>query len=92
MVLKGLFERLVDGVDVVYDFLYVSVSGVFAFDKLDLSSSFVGRVFDKFAAEPNCVSNRSYEVRSVVCRSMLCRKYVFWYGVYWFHRIKLIVL
>ncbi len=35
MMLEGLFERFIDGYDVVYDFLsYVSVSGVFAFDKL----------------------------------------------------------
>ena len=52
MVLKGLFKRLIDGVDVVYGFLYVAVSGVFAFDKLELCSSFVGRVFDESAIGP----------------------------------------
>ena len=71
MVLEGLFERLVDGVDVVYDFLHVSVSGVFTFDELELSSSFAGRVFDKFAVGPSCVSNRPDKVRSVVCWSFV---------------------
>ncbi len=54
--LEGLFERLIDGVDVVYDFLYVSVGGVFAFNKLKLSSSFIDRVFDEFAVRSICVS------------------------------------
>ena len=87
MVLEGLFKRLVDVVDEVYDFLHVSVHGVFAFDKLELSSSLVGRVFDEFAVGPKCVSNRPDEVRSVVCWSFVCRKDVFWYGVSWFHRV-----
>ena len=52
MVLKGLFKRLVDIVNVVYDFLYVSVSGFFAFDELALSSSLVSRVFDEFVVGP----------------------------------------
>jgi hypothetical protein len=76
-----LFERLIDDVDVVYDFLYVSVGGVFAFDKLDLSSSFIDRVFNEFTAGPKCVSYRLGEVWSVMCQSMLSRKYVFRDGV-----------
>ena len=53
MVLDGLFDRLVDVVDVVYYFLHVSsVNGVFTFDDLELSSCFGGRVFDKFAVGP----------------------------------------
>ena len=87
MVLEGLFKRLVDGVDVVYDFLHVSISGVFAFDELELSFSLVGRVSDRFAVWPKCVTNRPDEVRYVVCRSIVCRKDVFWCGVFWFHRV-----
>ena len=79
--MKSLFERLIDGVDVVYDFLYVSVGEVFTFDKLELSSSFVGRAFNEFAVRPKCVSYRRDEVLSVMCRSMLSRKYVFRDGV-----------
>ena len=44
MVLEGLLKRLEDGVDVVYNFVHVSVRGVFAFDELELSFSLVGRV------------------------------------------------
>ena len=77
MVLKGLFKRLVDGVNVVYDFLYISVSGVFAFEELELSSPLVGRVFDEFAVGPKCASNRLDEVRYVVCWSFACREDVF---------------
>jgi hypothetical protein len=76
-----LLERLIDDVDMVYDFLYISVGGVAAFDKLELSSSFVGRVFNEFAVGPKYVSNRLDEVSSVMYRSMLSRKYVFRDGV-----------
>ena len=92
MVLEGLFQRLVDGVDMVYDFLHVSVSGVIAFDELKLSSSLVGRVFDEFAVGPKCISNRPDKVRYVVCWSSVCRKDVFWNGVSWFHRVWFVVL
>ena len=74
MMLEGLFKRLVDGVDVVYNFLIVPISGVFAFDDLELSSFLGCRVSDKFAVGPKCVSNCPGEVRSVVCRSIVCRK------------------
>ena len=63
MAMKSLFKRVIDGVDVVYDFLYVSFGGVFAFDKLELSSSFLGRVFNEFTVGPKCVSYR----RGLVC-------------------------
>lgn len=49
MVLKGLFKRLVDGVDVACDFLNVFFRGVSAFDKMEFSSFLVGRVFVEFA-------------------------------------------
>ena len=81
MMLEGLFKRLVDGVDVVYNFWNVPISGVFAFDELELSSSLVGRVFDKFEAGFKCLPNRLDEVRPVVCRSIVYRKDVFWYMV-----------
>ena len=90
--MKSLFERLIDGVDVIYDFLYVSVGGVFAFDKFELSSSFVGRVFNEFAVGPKCVSNRHDEVWSVMCPSMLSRKYVFRDVVCWFFSVRFVVL
>ena len=76
----------------VYDFLYASVGEVFAFDKLELSSSFVGGVFDEFAVGPKCVSNRLDEVRSVMCQSMLCREYVFRDGVCWVRSVWFIIL
>ncbi len=76
-----MFERLIDGVDVVYGFLYVSVGGVFTFDKLEMSSSFVGRVFNEFAVGPKCVSYRPDDVSYVMCRSMLSRQYAFRDGV-----------
>ncbi len=66
MVLEGLFKWLVDGVDVVYNFLNAPISGVFAFDELEFSSSLVGRVFDEFAVGPKHVFNRPDEVRSVM--------------------------
>ena len=75
----------------VYDFLYASVGEVFAFDKLELSSSFVGGVFGDFAVGPKCASNRPDEVRSVMCRSMLCREYVFKDGVCWVHSVRFII-
>ena len=53
MVLKSLFKRLIGGVDVVYDLLHVTVGGLFAFDKLEWSSSMVGRVFNEFAVGPH---------------------------------------
>ena len=87
MMLEGLFKRLIDGVDVVYDFWNVPIRGVSAFNELEFSSSLVCRVSDEFAAGPKCVSNRPDEVRSVVCRSNVRRKDVFWYGVLWFHRV-----
>ena len=74
---EGLFKRLVDGVDVVYYFKNVPISGVFAFNELEFSSSLVGRVSNEFAVGPKCVSNRLDEVRSVMCRSIVCRKDVF---------------
>ena len=92
MALKSLFKRLIDGVDVVYDFLYVFVGGVFAFNKLELSSSFVGMVFNEFAVGPKCVSYRLDEVRFVMCRSMSSRKCVFLDGVCWFCSVQFIVL
>ena len=92
MLLEGLLKRLVDDVDVVYNLLHASVSGVFAFDELELSSSLVGRVFDEFAVGLKCVSNRPNKDRSVMCWSFVCRKDVFWYGVSWFHRVWLVVL
>jgi hypothetical protein len=92
MVLGGLFKRLVDGVDEVCDFLHISISGVFAFDELELSLSLVGRVFDEFAVGPKCVSNRLGEVRSVVRWSIVCRKDVLWYVVFWFHSVWFVVL
>ena len=73
MSLEGLFKRLIYGVDVIYDFLDVPVSGVFAFDELELSSSLVGRVSDEFAVGPKCVSNYPNEVRSVMCQFVVCR-------------------
>ena len=42
MVLEGLFKRIVDDVDMVSDFLHVFVSGVFAFDELEVVV-FLGR-------------------------------------------------
>ena len=87
MVLEGLFKRLVHGVDVVYSFLHVFISGVFAFDELKLFLSLVGRVSNEFPVGPKCVSNRLDEVRYVVCQSIMCRKDLFWYGVFWFHRV-----
>ena len=92
MALKSLFKRLIYGADVVYDFLYVSVGGVFAFNKLELSSSFVGRVFNEFVVGPKCVSYRPDEVRFVMYRSMLSRKYVFRDGVCWLCSVRLIIL
>ena len=92
MALKSLFKRFIDGVDVVYDFLYVSVGGVFVFDKLELSSSFVDRVFNEFAVRLKCVSYRHDDIWSVMCRSMLSRKYVFRDGVCWFCSVRFIVL
>ena len=76
----------------VYDFLYVSVGGEFAFDNLELSSSFVGGVFDEFAVRSICISNSPDEVWSMVCWPVLCRKYVFRDGVRWFHCVRFIVL
>ena len=87
MMLEGLFKRLIDGVDVVYDFWNVPISGVFAFDDLKFSFSLVCRVSNEFAVGPKCVSNHPDEVRSMVCRSIVCRRNVFWYGVLWFHRV-----
>jgi len=79
MVLEGLFKRLEDGVDVVDDFLHVSITRLFAFDELELSFSLIGRVYDELAAGPKCVSNRHDEVRSVVCWAIGCRKDVLMY-------------
>ncbi len=92
MSLEGLFKWFVGSVDVVYNFWNVPISGVFAFYELELSSIFIGRVFDEFAVGPTCVSNRPYEVRSVVCRSIVCRKGVFRYGVLWFRCVWFVVL
>ena len=47
MGLESLFKRFVDNVDVVYDLLSIPISGVFAFDELELSSSLVGRVYNE---------------------------------------------
>ncbi len=80
------------GVDVVYNFLNVPIIGVFAFDELELSSSFARRVFDEFAVGPKCVSNRPDKVRFVMCRFIVCQKDVFWYDVLWFHRVWFVVL
>ena len=52
MMLEGLFKRLVDGMDVIYNFWDVPISGVFAFDELKLSSSLVGRVSNEFTVGP----------------------------------------
>ena len=84
MGLESLFKWLVDGMDVVYNLLNVPISGVFAFDELELSCSLVGRVSDEFAVGPKCVTNHLDEVLSVVCRSIVCRKDVFRYGMFFF--------
>ena len=76
-----MFKRFVDGVDVFCDLLRVPISGVFAFDELELSYSLAGRVSDEFALGPKCVFNRPNEVRYVVCRSIVCREDVFEYSV-----------
>ncbi len=78
--MEGLFKRLVDGVDVVYDFWDVPICGVFAFNESEFSSSLVGRVSEQFTVGPRCVSKCPYEVRSVMCRSMVCREDIFLYG------------
>jgi len=92
MGLESLLNCFVDGVDVVYNFWNFPISGVFAFDELELSSSLVVRVSYEFAVGPKCVSNRSDEVRFVVCRSIVCREDLFRYGVFWFRCIWFIVL
>jgi len=56
----------------VYDFLYVSVSGVFAFNDMELSSPLVGRVFDEFAAGPNCVYPTALMMSGMWCVGLLC--------------------
>ena len=76
----------------VCDLLSVPISGVFAFDELELSSSLVGRVFDEFAVEPKRVSNRPNEVRFEVCRSIVCREDLFKYSVFWFRCVWFVVL
>ena len=43
MGLEILFNRFVDGVDVAYNLLSVPISGLFAFDELELSSSILGK-------------------------------------------------
>ncbi len=55
----------------VYDVRDVAISGVFAFNELELSSSSVRRVLCEFAIGPNCVSDCSYDVRFVVSGSVL---------------------
>ena len=65
----------------IYDVRDVAISGVFAFNELELSSSFVRRVLCEFAIGPNCVSNCSYDVRFVVSRYILRWENVFWYDV-----------
>ena len=67
MILEGLFKRLVDCVDVVYNFSNVRICGVFAFNELELSSSLLGRVSDEFPVGPKCVSNRPVCGVSVYC-------------------------
>ena len=92
MTLESLFNRLVDNVDVVYNFWNVPIRGVFAFDDLELSSSLIGRVSNEFAVGPKYVSNRPDEFRSVVCRSNVCREDVFRYSLFLFRCILFVVL
>ena len=92
MGLESLFKWLVDGMDVVYNLLNVPISGVFAFDELELSYSLVGRVSDEFTVGPKCVTNHHDKVRFVVCLSIVCQTYVFRYGVFRFRCVRFVVL
>ena len=92
MGLESLFKRFIDGMDVIYDLLRVPITGVFAFDELDLSSSLECRVSDVFAAGPKCVSNRLDEVKSIMCRSIMCRMDVFRFSVNLFRSVWFVVM
>ena len=69
--LKGLFKRLADCVDVVSNSFNVLICGVFAFDELELSSSLVGRSLMSLPLGPN--GNSSALMRSGLwCGGLLC--------------------
>ncbi len=55
---KALSESLVDVVDVVDDFLYVSVGGVFALNYLDLPLVSIRKVFNNFSLCVKSLSDR----------------------------------
>jgi hypothetical protein len=57
-----------------------------------LSSFSEGRVSNKLAVGPKCVSNRHDVVRFVVCKSIVRREDVFRYGVLWFRCVRFVVL
>ena len=72
-----MFQWFVYGVDVVYDVRDVAISGVFAFNELELSSSSVRRVLCEFAIGPGCVADSPNDVWFVMGGSILCWENVF---------------